>query len=74
MDDKEGVGVANVALDEGRKTHALHVCSGVGIAELAVGGSAGAALVADDYARAQKSYESNPFRKAKALAISGRQP
>jgi hypothetical protein len=49
------------------------VCSGLGIAELAVGGSAGAAAVADEYARAQKSYESNPFRKAKALAISGRQ-
>jgi hypothetical protein len=65
--------VANVTLDQRRKTRALRVCSGLGIAELAVGGSAGAAAVADEYARAQKSYESNPFRKAKALAISGRQ-
>jgi hypothetical protein len=72
MDDTEGIGVANITLDQQRKTRASRVCSGLGIAELAVGGSAGAASVADEYARAQKSYESNPFRKAKALAISGR--
>ena len=38
----------------------------------AMGGSAGAAAVADEYAQAQKSYDSNPVRKAKALSISGK--
>jgi N-carbamoylputrescine amidase len=74
MDDKEGLGIANVTLDPARKTHAPEVCSGIGIAELAVGGSEGAAAVAAEYARAQKSYESNPVRKSKALAISQKQP
>jgi N-carbamoylputrescine amidase len=74
MDNKEGIGVASVTLDQGRKTHAPRVCGGTGIAELAVGGSEGAAAVADEYGRAQKSYENNPFRKAKALAKSGSQP
>jgi hypothetical protein len=45
----------------------------VGIADLAVGGSAGAAAVADEYARAQKSYEGNLVRKAKALSLSRKQ-
>jgi N-carbamoylputrescine amidase len=74
MDDKEGLGIADVTLDPARKTHAPEVCSGIGIAELAVGGSEGAAAVAAEYARAQKSYESNPVRKSKALAISQQQP
>jgi len=56
-----------------RKTHASQVCTGIGIAELTIGGAAGAASVADEYARAQKAYDSNPVRKAKALAISGSQ-
>jgi len=73
MDDKEGIGVADIKLDRSRKTLASQVCTGVGIAELAVGGSAGAAAVADEYARAQKSYDSNPLRKAKALSISRQQ-
>lgn len=73
MDDKEGIGIADVILDPHRKTGASQVCTGIGIAELSVGGSAGAAAVADEYSRAQKSYETNPVRKAKALAISGRQ-
>jgi hypothetical protein len=34
--------------------------------------NAGAAAVADEYARARKSYDSNPVRKAKALSISGK--
>ena len=72
MDDKEGIGIANITIDPSRKTHADEVCIGVGIAELAVGGSAGAAAVADEYARAQKSYNSDPVRKAKALSISGK--
>ena len=70
MDDREGIGIANITIDPSRKTHADEVCTGVGIAELAVGGSAGAAAVADEYARVQKSYDSNPVRKAKALSIS----
>ena len=74
MDDKEGIGVANVTLDQRRKTHAPRVCSGIGIAELAVGGSAGAASVRDEYERARKSYESNPVRKAKASSMSGSRP
>jgi len=74
MDDKEGIGIADITLDPSRKTHADQVCTGVGIAELAVGGTAGAAAVADEYARAQKSYDSNTPRKKKALSISGRQP
>jgi N-carbamoylputrescine amidase len=70
MDDKEGIGIANITLDPARKTHADQVCTGVGIAELTVGGAAGAASVADEYARAKKSYDSNPVRKAKALSIA----
>ena len=72
MDDKEGIGLADISLDPARKTRADQVCTGVGIAELAVGGSAGAAAVANEYARAKKSYDSNPVRKAKALAISAK--
>jgi N-carbamoylputrescine amidase len=72
MDDKEGIGIANITIDPSRKTHADEICTGVGIAELAVGGSAGVTAVADEYARAQKSYDSNPVRKAKALSISAR--
>lgn len=72
MDDKEGIGIANITLDSGRKTHADQVCTGVGIAELTIGGSEGAAAVADEYARAQKSYDSNPVRKTKALSISAK--
>jgi len=36
MDDKEGIEIANIALDPGRKTAADQVCTGVGIAELAI--------------------------------------
>ena len=32
-----------------------------------MGGSEGAAAVADEYARAKKSYDGNPVRRAKAL-------
>ena len=74
MDDKEGIGIADITLDPSRKTRADQVCAGVGIAELAVGGSAGAAAVAEEYARAQKSYDSNPLCKAKVFSISGKQP
>jgi N-carbamoylputrescine amidase len=71
MDDKEGIGIADIALDPSRKTKAREVCTGIGIADLTIGGSAGAAAVADEYARAQRSYEANAARKSKALAISG---
>jgi hypothetical protein len=77
MDDKEGVAIADVTLDPSRKTRASQVCTGIGIAALTVGGSAGAADVAKAEAEARKSYENNPVRKAKALAISsgaGRRP
>ena len=70
MDEKEGIGIAEITLDPARKTHADQVCTGVGTAELTVGGAAGAAAVADEYARAKKSYDSNPVRKAKALSVS----
>jgi len=74
MDDKEGIGIATISLNPRRKTGAPSICTGIGIAELAVGGAQGAASVAAEYERARKSYESNPFRKAKALAISEGQP
>src|SRR5262245_58708068 len=65
MDDQEGIAIANITLDVSRKTHADQVCTGVGIAELAVGGPEGAAAVAELFSRASKSYESNATRKAK---------
>ena len=72
MNDLEGIGIASITLDPSRKTRADQVCTGVGIAELTIGGSEGAAAVAEEYARAQKSYDSNPTRKTKALSISGK--
>jgi N-carbamoylputrescine amidase len=72
MNDKEGIGVAAITLSPQRKTESSVVCTGVGIAELAVGGAQGTASVAEEYERARKLYDSNPERKAKALAISGR--
>src|SRR5262247_703432 len=74
MDDKEGIGIATISLDRRRKTDAPTVCTGIGIAELAVGGAQGAASVATEYERARNSYDSNPIRKAKALSISGKRP
>jgi N-carbamoylputrescine amidase len=71
MDDREGIGIADIVLDPARKTNAREVCTGIGIADLTIGGSAGAAAVADEYTRAQRSYEANAARKKKALAISG---
>src|SRR5215813_8973936 len=73
MDDKEGIGIADIHLDQLKKTHADQVCTGLGIPELAVGGSSGAAAVGDEYSRAQKSYANNGLRKAKALSISAKQ-
>jgi len=73
MDDMEGIGIADIRLEPGRKTTATQVCTGIGIAELAVGGSAGSFSGGRVRART-KSYESNPLRKAKALAVSASQP
>jgi N-carbamoylputrescine amidase len=73
MNDKEGIGIADVTLDPRRKTAASAVCTGVGIPELTVGGAAGAADVANAEAVARKSYENSFLRKVKALAISGAQ-
>jgi N-carbamoylputrescine amidase len=70
MDNKEGIGIADVTLDPRRKTSASEVCTGIGIAELTIGGQSGAAAVADAYTQAEKSYANNPARKAKARAIS----
>jgi N-carbamoylputrescine amidase len=70
MDENEGIGIAEITLDPARKTSSKQVCTGIGIAELTVGGAEGAKAVADEYARAQKAYQTNPVRKAKALAIS----
>jgi hypothetical protein len=70
MDDKEGVGIADITLDPARKAHSEQICTDVGIAELTVGGNAGAAAVADECARAKKSYDTSPIRKTKALSIS----
>jgi len=74
MDDKEGIAVADVVLDPSRKRspHDPPVCTGVGISDLTIGGAAGAKEVADSQASGKESYDSNPIRKAKALAISGK--
>ena len=71
MDGREGVGIAEVHLDPRRKTGAERVCTGIGIAELTIGGPSGAAAVADEYERARKAYDGSAVRKAKARAVSG---
>jgi hypothetical protein len=50
---------------------AILVLGASGVVEIPLNG---AAAVADEYARAQKSYDSNPARKAKALSISAKKP
>jgi N-carbamoylputrescine amidase len=70
MDEKEGIGIADVTMDPARKTGAQSLCTGIAITELTIGGSKGAAEVANSQSQGQKSYENNPFRKARALAIS----
>ena len=73
MDDKEGIAVADVVLDPARKKSPDDppVCTGVGIADLTIGGAAGKKEVAQSQALGKESYDANPARKAKALAISG---
>src|SRR5215470_12468105 len=73
MDNKEGIAIAEITLDPQRKTGAT-VCTGVvGIAELTIGGPAGAEQVKRNANLGQESYKSNLLRRAKALAISGGQ-
>ena len=73
MDDQEGIAVADVVLDPARKKSPDDppVCTGIGIADLTIGGEAGKKEVAQSQALGKESYDSNPVRKAKALAISG---
>ena len=72
LDDKEGVAVADVVLDPARKKSPSDppVCTGIGIADLTIGGEAGKKEVVQSQALGKESYDSNPVRKAKALAIS----
>lgn len=76
MDNKEGIGIADVTLDPSRKKSASDppVCTGVGIADLTVGGEAGKQEVMKSQASGKESYDSNPLRKEKALAISSVRP
>src|SRR5262249_17319874 len=67
MGNQEGIGVVTISLNPTRKIDTPGVCTGIGIAELAVGGAEGAAAVGREYERARQSYESNPIRKTKAL-------
>ena len=73
MDNKEGIGIADVTLDPSRKKSASDppVCTGAGIADLTIGGEAGKQEVMKAQASGKESYDSNPLRKTKALAISG---
>jgi hypothetical protein len=56
-------GIRRREIAAGGKTRAREVCTGIGIAELTIGGQPGAAAVADAYAQAEKSYALNPGRK-----------
>lgn len=73
MDNKEGIGIADVTLDPSRKRSSTDpaVCTGVGITDLTIGGEAGKQQVMKAQVSGKDSYDSNPLRKAKALAISG---
>jgi N-carbamoylputrescine amidase len=71
MDGKPGVGVADLTLDPARKAPPGVVCSGVGIAELAIGGAAGAAAVTRTQAAGAAAYLANDERARRARAISG---
>jgi N-carbamoylputrescine amidase len=70
MDGAEGISVADVVLDPARKTRAASVCTGAGIAELAIGGASGVAAVAKVQEEGAKAYAANALRRQKALAIS----
>jgi N-carbamoylputrescine amidase len=70
MGAEAGVAVADVTLDPRRKAPPRTVCSGVGIAELAIGGAAGVASVSRTQARGAAAYAANPLRAQRARAIS----
>ena len=72
MGGAEGIGLADVVLDPGHKTSAASVCTGAGIAELAIGGAEGVAAVAQVQAQGAKFYAASDLRRRKALAISRR--
>jgi N-carbamoylputrescine amidase len=70
MDGLAGIGLADVVLDPGRKTRASSVCTGAGIAELAIGGAAGVAAVVKVQEAGSRAYAASALRRQKALAIS----
>lgn len=70
MDGQPGIGVADVSFDPGRKAPPGVVCSGIGIAELAIGGAAGAAAVTRTQAAGSAAYLANDARARRARAIS----
>ena len=71
MDGSEAIGLADVTLDPHRKVQAGPICTGVGIAELSIGGAAGVAAVMQAQERGRRFYETNAARRQKALAVSG---
>jgi predicted amidohydrolase len=71
MDGSEGVGLADVTLDPSRKLDSGPVCTGVGIAELSIGGAAGVASVMQTQEFGQRFYSASELRRAKARATSG---
>jgi N-carbamoylputrescine amidase len=71
MGGEADIGVADITLDPGRKAPPEDVCSGFGIAELAIGGAAGVASVARTQMSGAQAYASNPQRPIRARAISG---
>jgi N-carbamoylputrescine amidase len=74
MDGREGFAVADVTLDPARRIDRGPVCEGVGIAELTIGGPAGAASVMRAQDRGAAFYEASAVRRRKALAVSARRP
>ena len=71
MNGSEGIGMADVTLDPSRKIDAGPVCTGVGIAELSIGGAVGVASVMRAQELGQQFYSSSQLRRSKARAISG---
>jgi hypothetical protein len=74
MDDTKGIGIADVTLDPNRKKTASDapVCTGVGITELTNRGRGRKRGSREVPGVWQRVLDSNPIRKAKALAISGK--
>ena len=70
LGDSEAMGLADITLDPTRKINMGPVCSGVGIAELSIGGPAGVASVMRAQELGRGFYNSSELRRAKARAIS----